>query len=226
MSHKKRRIAEHEERAAPDRAAREPASESGPPNEALPVVVEGAAGVGAEPAEVETPVEAEGAEPAPPAVALAELRERHLRLQAEYDNYRKRVARERVELQARLRAELARTVLDTLDDLGRATAVDPDSASARDVIAGVELVERKLMQELERVGLARLGVEGEQFDPGEHEAVGTEPAPSAEREWTVAAVLQPGYRLGDILVRPARVRVFVAPEPDGAGGDPGGGPQA
>lgn len=147
---------------------------------------------------------------------LEELRDKHLRLAAEYDNYRKRVARERAELRARVQADLVETVLEALDDLGRVLDVDVESARAEDLVAGVELVERKLLKELESSGLVRIGAEGEPFDPNHHEAVGAEPATAPEREGIVASVLQPGYRIGTVLVRPARVRVFVAP-PQGDG---------
>jgi molecular chaperone GrpE len=156
--------------------------------------------------------EAEGSPEAELEEELEELKDRHLRLAAEYDNYRKRILRERAELKGRLQADLARMMLDAIDDLTRVTEVDVGSASARDIIAGVELVERKIMKELEAIGLGRVGAEGEPFDPNEHEAVGTETALRRELEGTIATVLQPGYTLGDLLVRPARVRVYVRPD--------------
>lgn len=140
---------------------------------------------------------------------VEELRDRHLRLAAEYDNYRKRIVRERAEARARIQAELARMILDAVDDLTRVTAVNPETASAGDVIEGVELVERKMLKELETIGVVRLGQAGDAFDPNTHEAVGAVPAPTPEQEGTVAEVLQAGYRLGDLLVRPARVRVYT-----------------
>lgn len=148
-----------------------------------------------------------------------ELRDRHLRLAAEFDNYRKRTARERSDLSARAQASLVGTVLEALDDLGRVAHLDPDRTGAQDVIAGVELVERKLMRQLESAGLVRVGTPGEPFDPNNHEAVGTEPAPSPAEDGVLAAVLQPGYRFGRTLLRPARVRVYVALE--GSSDEPG-----
>lgn len=192
-------------------------------NRRRPEILEAAesaeAAAAAEAADEAAAAEAEGAQASAEqqlAQELDELKDRHLRLAAEYDNYRKRVLRERAELRGRLQADLAKLMLDAIDDLTRVTEVDPDSASARDVIAGVELVERKVMKELEGIGLARIGREGEVFDPNEHEAVGAEPTPDSERDGTVATVLQPGYKLGEMLVRPARVRVFVAANGDGA----------
>ncbi len=141
---------------------------------------------------------------------LDDARDAHLRLAADFDNYRKRIAREQAELRTRAQAALVETVLEALDDLGRVADLAPEQTSTWDVIAGVELVERKLMRVLESGGLMRVGVEGERFDPNAHEAVGTAQAGSPEADGTVAAVLQPGYRFGPQLLRPARVRVFVS----------------
>jgi molecular chaperone GrpE len=143
---------------------------------------------------------------------LEALNDRYLRLAAEFDNYRKRVTREREQLRAQAQADLVRDVLEAVDDLARVTGHDANHGSVDDVIAGVELVERKLMAELERLGLKRVGVEGAAFDPNEHEAVGTMPAPAPEQDGTVAAVLQVGYRFGGMLLRPARVVVFMEAE--------------
>lgn len=140
---------------------------------------------------------------------LRDLQDRHLRLAAEYDNFRKRTARERLEDRQRAQGELARGLIDALDDLGRVADLDPAATSATDIVAGVELVERKLLKALAERGLERIGVEGESFDPTLHEAVGGLPAPSPEQDQTVAAVFQPGYRLGGQLLRPARVQVFM-----------------
>jgi molecular chaperone GrpE len=85
--------------------------------------------------------------------------------------------------------------------------VDPEAASAKDIITGVELVERKMLRELESAGLERMGEAGETFDPNHHEAVGSMPAAGPEEDHTVGEVLQPGYRFGGLLLRPAKVRV-------------------
>lgn len=143
---------------------------------------------------------------------LEELNDRHLRLAAEFDNYRKRMLRERAEMRERAQAELVRDMLEAIDDLNRVTSLDHGEAGVKDVLDGVELVERKLHAELERLGVERVGTEGEAFDPHGHEAVGTIPANSPEQDGTIAVVLQPGYRFGRVLLRPARVNVFVAPE--------------
>ena len=141
-------------------------------------------------------------------------KDRYLRLAAEFDNFRKRVVRDRTEARARAQADVMAVLLESLDDLSRVAALDPAQSSVEDVVAGVGLVERKLLRELQNQGLQRIGTDGEQFDPNDHEAVATAPAPAEDKEDRVAAVLQVGYRLGNMLLRPARVQVFVAP-PEG-----------
>ncbi len=143
---------------------------------------------------------------------LAEAKDRYIRLAADFDNFRKRVQRERTETWARAQADVVANVLDALDDFGRVTGIDREQANVRDVLDGVELVERKLLHELESAGLVRVGAPGEPFDPNLHEAVGTLLAPSPDQEGTIAAVFQAGYQFGGAMLRPARVQVYVAPE--------------
>lgn len=138
---------------------------------------------------------------------LDTLKDRHLRVAAEYENFRKRTARERTELWSRAQAGVVSGLLDALDDLGRVSDLDPQVATAEDVIKGVELVERKLFKELETAGLERVGEVGQPFDPNQHEAIGSLPATSAKEDHTVGSVLQPGYKFGGALIRPARVQV-------------------
>lgn len=146
---------------------------------------------------------------------LADCKDRHLRLAAEYDNFRKRTARERDELRTRAQADLARRLLEALDDLGRVAHLDPGATAAPDVIAGVELVERKVLRELSAAGLESVTATDVPFDPALHEAIATLPAESAEQDHTVAAVFQPGYRFNGTLLRPARVQVRIySPAPE------------
>ena len=169
------------------------------------------------------PIEDEEAEPSdegePEAVAtedleeeieeeLAALQDRFLRLQAEFDNYRKREARERSAAWARAKADLVQKLLNALDDLQRVAHLDPEKTSARAIIDGVSLVERKLADTLGREGLARIGEVGESFDPHRHEAITTLSAPSADLDGTVATVVIPGYEFGSQLLRPAQVQVY------------------
>jgi len=138
-----------------------------------------------------------------------ELQDRYLRIAAEYENFRKRTARERVEMWQRAQAEVVSNILDALDDFERVLQLDSASASAEDVIKGVELVERKLLRELESAGLERVGRVGEAFDPKHHEAIGSLPAETEEEDHTVGAILQSGYKFGGALIRPAMVQVLM-----------------
>jgi molecular chaperone GrpE len=139
--------------------------------------------------------------------SIAELRDKYLRLAAEFDNYRKRSTRERAEAGSRAQGELVKYIVDSLDDLGRVTAVGPDSTDARAVIEGVDLVMKKLLKALGAAGLEVIDPMNQTFDPAVHEAVATEPALSPEDDHVVSQVFQPGYRFGGQLLRPARVVV-------------------
>ena len=139
---------------------------------------------------------------------LDELKDRHLRLGAEFDNYRKRVARERSELADRAQAAFAGRLLDVLDDVDRLVVQAEQGGSLDSLREGLRLVDRKLRKELEGVGLERIDPAGKPFDPQEHEAVSVVSAPSADDEHNVSATFQAGYRFKGILVRPARVQVY------------------
>ncbi|HEX5387929.1 MAG TPA: nucleotide exchange factor GrpE [Gemmatimonadales bacterium] len=157
-----------------------------------------AAGVPAEP-EAEAVRRLEG--------EIAELRDRQLRLAAEFDNYRKRVTRERSELSDRAQAAFVLRLLDVLDDLDRIVA-DSASAPPDALREALTLVDRKLRKELEAAGVERIDPAGETFNPSEHEAVSTVPPPSPAQDHMVSATFQNGYRFKGQLVRPARVQVY------------------
>jgi molecular chaperone GrpE len=138
---------------------------------------------------------------------LEELRDRQLRLAAEFDNYRKRVSRERVEQTDRAQAALITRLLDVLDDLDRLSA-EGSAASADSIRQAVGLVDRKLRKELESAGVERIDPVGQPFDPSVHEAVSAVPPPRPDLDHTVGATFQVGYRFKGALVRPARVQVY------------------
>jgi molecular chaperone GrpE len=140
---------------------------------------------------------------------LAALQDKYLRLAAEYDNFRKRTSKERGEAWVRAQAELVQRLIDGLDDLARFAHVDPEQTDAKTIHDGVDLVERKLWKELETLGVTRVDQIGVSFDPHVHEAVTTGPADHPAKDHTVGAVLQPGYKLRDQLLRPARVVVLT-----------------
>jgi len=139
----------------------------------------------------------------------AELTDRHLRLAAEFDNFRRRSAKERTELWPRAQADLLGRLVDALDDLARFARVDPTQTDATVLHEGVNLVDRKVWKELEAAGVRRIDQVGVPFDPNVHEAVVMAPADNADQDHTVGAVLQAGYKLGDLLIRPARVQVLT-----------------
>lgn len=148
---------------------------------------------------------------------IESLRDRLLRLQAEFDNYRKREARERAAAWARAKADLSQKLLASIDDLQRVAGLEPDETSSASVIEGVELVERKVREVLEREGLEPVGEVGERFDPEVHEAIGIWPTEDPEQDGRIAAVVSRGYRFGQQLLRPARVQVHEhRPREDGA----------
>lgn len=152
------------------------------------------------------------AEPAENAVRrledqLSESNDRYLRLAADFDNFRKRVARERVELADKAQAAFVIRLLDVLDDLDRLSAADVNGPTAV-VRQGIDMVDRKLRKELESSGLERMDPVGQKFDPAVAEAVSVLPPPSPEQDHTVSATFQVGYRFKGALVRPARVQVF------------------
>jgi molecular chaperone GrpE len=139
--------------------------------------------------------------------SLEEQRDKYLRLAAEYDNYRKRTARERKEAGTRAQADLVRQLIDAVDDLSRFAHVDPATIDATTLTQGVELVERKLLKALTAAGLELVNPVDQPFNPELHEAVGTEPALSREDDHLVAKAYQLGYLFNGQLLRPARVVV-------------------
>jgi molecular chaperone GrpE len=138
----------------------------------------------------------------------AEFKDRHLRLAAEFDNFRKRAARERVELSDRAQATLVTKLLDVLDDFDRVTAGGVSGASADDLRQVLSLIDRKLRKELEAGGLERIDPAGKPFDPALHEAVSVLAPQTADQDQTVANTFQAGYKYKGALIRPARVQVY------------------
>ena len=134
-------------------------------------------------------------------------REKYLRLAAEYDNYRKRSAKERSDAGMRAQADLVRQLIEALDDVARFAHVDPATTDAATVVQGVDMVEKKLLKSLGAAGLEIINPVGETFDPALHEAVATEPTSAKEDDHVVSRVYQPGYVFKSQLLRPARVVV-------------------
>ncbi len=131
------------------------------------------------------------------------------RTKADFENYRKRMGAEVQAAGGRGKAELIREVVPVLDDLERAieaAGLDPEGDSEDGLAHGVLLVFRSLRDSLGRNGVEAVDPKGEKFDPMAHEALSTQPAEGVE-SGTVVEVMQKGYRLGEQLIRPARVVV-------------------
>lgn len=131
------------------------------------------------------------------------------RVQADFENYRKRVAREKDELERDTRAEMVGLLADVLDDLGRAS----EAAEGHEkVLEGLRMVDKRVSKRLDELGVERIEpAPGDEVRPQAHEAlmtVTTDEVPDG----TVAACLQPGYEMEGKLVRPALVQVAQAPE--------------
>ena len=136
------------------------------------------------------------------------IRDRHLRLAADFDNYRKRTGDRLRQRWDRAQADLVSRLLEPLDDLLRVTALEPGNASVEAIVEGVDLVERKFFRVLEEAGVEVVDPQGEAFDPNTMEAMMRVPAGSDEDDDMVERVFQRGYTFRGQLVRPARVRVF------------------
>lgn len=132
------------------------------------------------------------------------------RTKADFENYRKRAAREASAAQERGIAKLAKELLPAVDNLDRALesaqAASNGAADESTLVSGIKLVHADVIAALARVGIERFDPEGQEFDPQCHEAVAQQPVQGAQ-PGTIVEVYQRGYRLGDAVLRPARVVV-------------------
>jgi molecular chaperone GrpE len=138
-----------------------------------------------------------------------ELRDLLLRRRAEFDNYKKRVERDRVQAGVEANANVLKTLVPTLDNLDRALETGADPATLR---SGVELIRRDLLATLESHGVTSEDPLGQTFDPERHQALAHEPAPGYA-EGVVSETFRKGYLYKDRLLRPALVKVAKASEP-------------
>lgn len=134
--------------------------------------------------------------------------DRLLRKTAEFDNFRKRVERDRQEMAEWAGADILSEVVSVMDDFERALAT-PAPPEAKPYKVGVELIHKQLAEFLKKRGVTKIEALGTDFDPHQHQAVAYEEVPGA-REGEVVSVLADGYKLRDRLLRPALVKVAKA----------------
>ncbi|MCJ7627743.1 MAG: nucleotide exchange factor GrpE, partial [Longimicrobiales bacterium] len=140
---------------------------------------------------------------------LRRLRDQHLRLAADFENYRKRASADLAGVWLRAQAELVRSLVEGLDDLQRVSRFTSEDTTVDALIEGVDLVERNLLKALTEAGLKVLNPEGERFDPNSMEAMMRVATEEDGQDETVHQVFQKGYMFKDQLVRPARVSVYM-----------------
>jgi molecular chaperone GrpE len=201
------RSALENEQQAKSPGAAAPGAEAKPsPDASSPARDDGAAGAPAIEGDVASEIEGDLDE----LLAVAKQRDDYLalaqRTQADFENYRKRVARESLIAQERGVAKLAKELLPAIDNLDRALEA---AATDDPLLDGVRLVRAELSAALARLGVESFSPLGETFDPSVHEAMATvaQPAEGGAQSGLVVEVYQPGYRLGESIVRPARVVV-------------------
>jgi molecular chaperone GrpE len=134
------------------------------------------------------------------------------RTQADFVNYRRRVSQEQAEARIAAQSALLSQLLPVLDDLGRALGAAPSELATHPWVQGLFLVARRLTTVLDQLGIRQIGTPGERFDPRWHEAITTEERTDVP-EGTIVRVTQPGYALGERVIRPAQVVVARAPSP-------------
>ncbi|MBC7280960.1 nucleotide exchange factor GrpE [Hoeflea sp.] len=176
--------------------------------------------------ETVTPMQAEGLDPMDALLAdIESLKDQRLRMAAEMENLRRRTAREIKDAKSYAISGFARDMLQVSDNLQRALAAVPEQTDdatdngLKTLIEGVELTERAMISALERHGVVKLEPMGQKFDPNFHQAMYEVPNTDVPNN-TVVDVVQPGYVIGDRMLRPAMVGVAkggpkeaVAPEP-------------
>lgn len=155
--------------------------------------------------------EVEGSEGAPHATGskteaeLADLKDKYLRLAAEFENYKRRTTKERADLFKSANQELMVALLPVLDDFDRARHHTKDTEDANTVRESIDIIHNKLQKTLNQKGLAPMEAKGGAFDPDLHEAITQIPAPSEELKGKIVDEVEKGYYLGDKVIRHAKV---------------------
>lgn len=138
---------------------------------------------------------------------LQEVKDKYLRLLAEFENYKKRTFREKLDTINTAARDTMMAILPVLDDFDRAKAMSDDDNSEEQFSEGVALVYTKLKSVLEHKGLKAMDTTGEPFDPEFHEAVTEIPAPGEEQKGLIIDTIEKGYTLNDKIIRHAKVVV-------------------
>lgn len=136
---------------------------------------------------------------------LADLKDKYLRLAAEFENYKRRTTKERIELFKTASQELMVALLPVLDDFERARHATRDTADASAVRESIDIIHNKLNKTLLQKGLTAMEVKGGDFDAELHEAITQIPAPSDELRGKIVDEVEKGYYLGDKVIRHAKV---------------------
>lgn len=144
---------------------------------------------------------------------LEELKDRHLRLAAEFENFRKRTRKEAAVGRTMAQAELVQQILPTLDDLARVADTPHETTTVQALDEGIELILRNLRKQLGDAGLERIEALDQPFNPERHQAIMTSMVTDPELDETVSRVFQEGYEFLGRLVRPAQVEVRRYEEP-------------
>lgn len=140
-------------------------------------------------------------------IELQEQKDKFLRLFAEFDNYKRRTARERLDLIRTAGQDIISELLPVLDDLDRAERALADNDDIQTAREGFSLIKDKLIRTLEQKGLVPMDSQHKEFNPDLHEAITEIPAPNEELKGKVVDVIEKGYQLGDKIIRYAKVVV-------------------
>lgn len=138
---------------------------------------------------------------------IAELNEKYLRLAAEYDNFKRRTAKEKVQIFTNSVAEVIEQILPFVDNMARATAVEVTSDDAKQLLEGIKLVERQFMEALTSIGVQEIKAVGEKFDPNMHNAVMHVDDEAIEGEEIIVEEFMKGYMYKDKVIRHSTVKV-------------------
>lgn len=137
---------------------------------------------------------------------LAEAKDKYLRLFSEFENFRRRTAREKLDLIKTASEELVVALIPVVDDFERALKNMSDDSDVKTVREGVELVHQKFTKTLTQKGVEKIGTEkGDDFNDEVHEAITQIPAPEDKLKGKIVDVIEPGYKLGDKVIRFAKV---------------------